>query len=54
MQAEKESEKRGELTKKKIQQSLDFLNVTGPHEFTRAGVLHAIAKLIASNNQVHS
>lgn len=52
MQAEKESEKQGVQTKKKIQQGLDFENVTGPHEFTRAGVLHAVAKLIASNNQV--
>jgi hypothetical protein len=54
MQAAKESVQQGVQTKKKIQQGLDFENVTGPREFTRAGVLHAVAKLIASNNQVSS
>jgi hypothetical protein len=49
MQAEKAAEKQGVLTKRMMQQSLDFMNVTGPREFTRAGVLHAVAKLIASN-----
>ncbi|KAF8952934.1 hypothetical protein BDZ97DRAFT_1648286, partial [Flammula alnicola] len=51
MEDEKEAEKRGQLTKKKQQQLLDFKTVTGPREFTRAGILHAVAKLIATNNQ---
>ena len=52
MQAEKDLEKQGRQTKKQIQQTLDFEAVTGPREFTRANVLNAVAKLIASNNQV--
>ena len=52
MEAEKEEEKRGRTTKKKEQQTLDFKSVTGPREFTRAGVLNAVTKLIATNNQV--
>jgi hypothetical protein len=50
MEEEKEAEKR--LTQKQRQQKLDFKTVTGPSEFTRAGILHAVAKLIATNNQV--
>jgi len=50
MEEEKEVEKRGGTTKK--QQVLDFKTVTGPREFTREGVLHAVAKLIATNDQV--
>lgn len=52
MEAEKDDEKRGRSTKKKEQQTLDFKGVTGPREFTRAGVLSAATKLIATNNQV--
>jgi hypothetical protein len=53
MQAEKELKEEG-LTSRKLQQSLDFMKVTGPRKFTQAGVLHAVAKLIASNNEVCS
>jgi hypothetical protein len=52
MEDEKEAEKRGRMSKKAKQQHLDFKTVTGPHEFTRAGVLHAVTNLIATNNQV--
>lgn len=52
MEAEKEDKKRGRMTKKKEQQSLDFETVTGPREFTRLGVLNAVTKLIATNNEV--
>ena len=45
-----EEEKR--MSKKAKQQQLDFKTVTGPREFTREGVLHAVATLIATNNQV--
>jgi hypothetical protein len=34
------------------QQQLQFQSVTVPGEFTRAAVLHAVTKLIATNNQV--
>jgi hypothetical protein len=34
------------------QQQLAFKPIIGPREFTRAGTLHAIANLIATNNQV--
>ena len=40
------------LGKTKAQQVLAFEMVTGPREFTRPNVLEAVAKLIASNNQV--
>jgi hypothetical protein len=36
------------------QQQLGFKPMIGPHEFTRAGTLHAVANLIATNNQVSS
>lgn len=49
MQEEKAA---GQVSKKKAQQQLDFRNVSGPREFTRAGILQAVAKLIATNNQV--
>lgn len=52
MEEEKEAEKQGRLTQKQQQQKLDFKSVTGPREFTRAGILQAVAKLIATNNQV--
>jgi hypothetical protein len=52
MEEEKEAKKRGLLTKRQQQQQLVFEKVTGPRDFTRAGVLHAVAILIATNNQV--
>ena len=52
MEEEKEAAARGRLTKKQQQQQLDFQTVIGPHEFTRAGTLRAVTKLIATNNQV--
>ena len=52
MEEEKEEAKRGQATKKKTQQLLDFASVTGPCEFTRARTLEAVTKLIATNNQV--
>ena len=45
-------EERGRMRKKAKQQLLDFKKVTGPCKFTRASVLHAVANLIATNNQV--
>ena len=53
MEEEKEEEKRGRLSKKAVQQQLNFQAVVGPYtEFTRAGTLHAVTQLIAVNNQV--
>ena len=52
MEEAKEEAKRGPSTKKKMQQRLDYKSVTGPHEFTRARMLEAVTKLIATNNQV--
>jgi len=52
MEEEKKEQERGRLTKKQMQQKLDFKTMTGPHEFTRSGVLYAVAKLIVINNQV--
>ena len=52
MEEDKAIEKRGHTTKKKGQQLLDFKLMVGPREFTRAGVLELVAKLIATNNQV--
>jgi len=52
MEEEKEEQERGWSTKKQMQQKLDFKTMTGPHEFTRSGVVHAVAKLIVMNNQV--
>jgi hypothetical protein len=52
MEEEKEAEEQGRLTKKQQQQQLIFKTVTGPHEFTRAGTLYAVTKLIATNNEV--
>ena len=53
MEEEKAVVERGNMTKKKGQQLLDFASMVGLHEFTRAGILKAVAKLIATNNQVH-
>ena len=52
MEEDKEAKEQGRLTKKQQQQQLDFKTVTGPCEFTREAVLHAVTKLIATNNQV--
>jgi hypothetical protein len=52
MEEEKEAAKRGKPMKKQQQQELQFKSVTGPRNFTRTGILHAVASLIATNNQV--
>ena len=52
MEEEKEAKQRGRLMKKQQQQLLDFKTVTGPREFTREAALHAVTKLISTNNQV--
>ena len=52
MEEDKEAKEQGWLTKKQQQQQLDFKTVTGPHKFTREAVLHAVTKLITTNNQV--
>ena len=52
MEENKVLEERGRQTNKKKQQTLDFKSVIGPSEFMRAGVLHTVAALIATNNQV--
>jgi hypothetical protein len=49
---ENEAKKNGRKSEKKTQQHLKFGIVTGPREFTRAGILNAVTKLIATNNQV--
>jgi hypothetical protein len=51
--ADEKDEGRRNLTKKKQQQEIDFKTVTGPREFTRTGALHAVVKLIATNDQVN-
>jgi hypothetical protein len=52
MEEEKDANKNGGTNNKKIQQHLRFETVTGPREFTRPGILQAVTKLIATNNQV--
>jgi hypothetical protein len=52
MEEEKEAIEKGRLTKKQQQQQLEFQTVTGPREFTREAALHAVTKLIATNNEV--
>ena len=42
----------GRMSNKEKQQQLDFKIATGPCEFTRASVLHAVTNLIVTNNQV--
>ncbi|KIJ90586.1 hypothetical protein K443DRAFT_116388, partial [Laccaria amethystina LaAM-08-1] len=51
MEENKALEEQGRQTKKKKQQILDFKTVTGPREFTRSGILHAVVALILMNNQ---
>lgn len=46
---EKKAEKVGEPTEQSI---IGFEKITGPREFTREGVLEAVAKLIATDDQV--
>jgi hypothetical protein len=53
MEAEKEDEKNGRMSNKQKQQQLNFKTMTGPREFTRAGILDAVTRLIATNNQVN-
>jgi hypothetical protein len=50
--AAEEAERKAQGIKKQGQQQLGFKMMTGPREFTRAGTLHAVANLIATNNQV--
>lgn len=46
-------EEKLEKTKRKMAQSkLGFTKVTGPKEFTREGLLHAVSQLIATDDQV--
>jgi hypothetical protein len=52
MEEEKEAEKRAWMTKKQAQQLLDLKSIVGLSEFNRAVTLHAVAKLIATNDQV--
>ena len=54
MEEEKAAKETGSVKKKQKQRQLelDFKAVTHPQEFTRAGTLHAVAKLIATNHQV--
>ena len=52
-QKKKRKKKKAEEDTKNVgQQQLDFKVMTSPYEFTRAGTLHAVANLIATNNQV--
>ena len=53
MEEEKAVAERGIMMKKKGQRLLDFASVVVLCEFTRARILEAVAKLIATNNQVH-
>jgi hypothetical protein len=53
MEEEKDEEKRGKMSNKQRQQQLAFKTMTGPREFTREGILDAVVKLIATNNQVN-
>ena len=52
MEEEKELAEQGRKTKNQAQQLLTFESVVDPREFTRDGTLHAVAKLISTNNQV--
>ncbi len=52
LEEQKEEGKLEKRTKKKGQQMLGFQSVTGPREFMRDGILHAVANLIVTNNQV--
>jgi hypothetical protein len=47
-----EAEQKAQGMKKQGQQKLGFQTMIGPREFTRAGTLHAVANLVATNNQV--
>ena len=52
MEEEKAVAERGIMTKKKGQQLLDFTSVVGLCEFMRAGILEAVAKLIATQSSM--
>jgi hypothetical protein len=52
MEEEKVAKETGSITKKQKQLELDFKAVTHPQKFTRAGTLHMVAVLIATNHQV--
>jgi hypothetical protein len=53
VKATKAAELAAQGVKAQGQQQLAFKAMTGPHEFTRAGTLDAVANLIATNNQVY-
>jgi hypothetical protein len=48
----KQDEERVQKDKNEVQQTLNFTAFVGPREFTRADTLHAVSKLIATDNQV--
>jgi len=52
MEEEKVAKELGSVTKKEKQLKLDFKAVTHVWKFTRANTLHAVAKLITTNQQV--
>ena len=52
MEEEKDIAKLGWTVKKQGQQLLDLRTVVGSDEFTRPGILQAMAMLIATHNQV--
>jgi hypothetical protein len=52
VKATKAAEVAAQGVKEQGQQPLGFKAIIGPREFTRAGTLHAVANLIATNNQV--
>ena len=52
MEEEKVAEKHGRLMKKQQLLLLHFKTITRPCEFMRVGILQAVTKLIATNNQV--
>jgi hypothetical protein len=47
MEAEKQAKSKGET-----QTTLEFEKTKGPREFTRDGILDAVAKLIATDDEV--
>ena len=52
MEEEKEATKKKDKLTNKQQQQLDFKTITGLRKFTRAGTLHTVTVLIATNYQV--
>jgi hypothetical protein len=47
-------EKAKDNEKKKGQQTLSLTKITGPKEFTRGGILHAVAQFVVCDDQVRS